>query len=71
MLAAQQSGVTVFEHAAREVKMSTVGSGAASKQQVQAMVQRLLNLKALPGPRMPRMPWPWRSATITASNSVI
>ncbi len=51
MLAAQQSGVTVFEYAAREVKMSTVGNGAASKKQVQAMVQRLLALKALPKPQ--------------------
>ena len=33
MLAAQQAGVPVFEYAAREIKMSTVGSGAASKQQ--------------------------------------
>ena len=51
MLAAQQAGVAVFEYAAREVKMSTVGSGAASKQQAQAMVHRLLNLKTLPRPQ--------------------
>jgi crossover junction endodeoxyribonuclease RuvC len=34
----------VFEYAAREVKQAVVGSGAAEKQQVQAMVKRLLKL---------------------------
>ena len=51
MLAAQQAGMTVNEYAAREVKMSTVGTGAASKQQVQAMVQKLLSMKELPRPQ--------------------
>lgn len=51
MLAAQQSGVKLFEYAAREIKMSTVGNGAASKKQVQVMVQRLLNLKTPPKPQ--------------------
>ncbi|MGH1363070.1 MAG: crossover junction endodeoxyribonuclease RuvC [Calditrichia bacterium] len=51
MLAAQQSGVEVYEYSAREVKMSTVGSGAASKQQVQAMVTRILNTEKPPKPQ--------------------
>ena len=51
MLAAQQADIDVAEYAAREIKMSTVGSGAASKQQVQAMVQRLLGLDRPPKPQ--------------------
>lgn len=51
MLAAQQAGVEVFEYTAREVKMSTVGFGAAAKQQVQAMVKNLLKLPELPRPQ--------------------
>ena len=51
MLAAQQAGVPVFEYAAREIKMSTVGSGAASKQQVQAMIKNLLSIPDPPRPQ--------------------
>lgn len=51
MLAVQQSNVEIFEYAAREIKMSTAGSGAASKQQVQAMVKNLLGLPELPRPQ--------------------
>jgi crossover junction endodeoxyribonuclease RuvC len=40
--------IEVAEMAAREVKKAVVGSGAASKQQVQAMVARLLALSVLP-----------------------
>jgi crossover junction endodeoxyribonuclease RuvC len=35
----------VEEYSARQVKKSVVGHGAAKKEQVQFMVQRLLNLK--------------------------
>jgi len=38
----------VFEYTAREVKQSMVGTGAATKQQVQAMVMQLLQLNARP-----------------------
>ena len=51
MLAAQQAGIDVFEYSAREIKMSTVGSGAASKQQVQAMVTRILKTDTPPRPQ--------------------
>lgn len=51
MLAAQQSNVNIFEYTAREVKMSTVGFGAAAKQQVQAMVKNLLGLPKPPTPQ--------------------
>ncbi len=42
--AAQQAGLEVAEYAAREVKQSIVGTGAASKEQVQHMVRRLLGI---------------------------
>ena len=51
MLAAKQADIEVYEYSAREVKMSTAGSGAASKQQVQAMVKNLLRLSDLPKPQ--------------------
>lgn len=51
MLAARQSGTEVFEYAAREIKMSIAGSGAASKHQVQAMVKSLLSLQEVPKPQ--------------------
>jgi crossover junction endodeoxyribonuclease RuvC len=44
------SGLTVAEYTALQVKKSVVGHGKAQKQQVQEMVQRLLNLPGLPGP---------------------
>ena len=50
MLAAVQSGIPVFEYSPREVKMSIVGNGAASKEQVQAMVKNLLHLDVPPRP---------------------
>lgn len=36
-------GQSIFEYSARQVKQSVVGHGAAKKNQVQHMVQRLLN----------------------------
>lgn len=42
LLAAARSGVDVGEYAARLVKKAIVGTGAAEKQQVHAMVERLL-----------------------------
>jgi crossover junction endodeoxyribonuclease RuvC len=40
--------VEVFEYAPREVKQAIVGTGAASKGQVQHMIVALLNLTAVP-----------------------
>jgi len=37
--------IPIAEYSAREVKKSIVGHGAASKEQIQFMVKRLLNLK--------------------------
>ncbi len=45
LVAAKMAGADVFEYAPREVKMSVVGNGAASKSQVKFMVSRLLSIK--------------------------
>jgi crossover junction endodeoxyribonuclease RuvC len=42
------AGIPVSELSAREVKKAVVGTGAASKPQVQAMVARILSLDARP-----------------------
>jgi len=42
LLAAAQSGARVFEYTPVEVKMAVAGSGAATKHQVQFMIERLL-----------------------------
>ncbi len=42
LLAATRSGARVTEYAPRSVKLATVGNGAAAKEQVQAMVPRLV-----------------------------
>lgn len=39
------AGLQLFEYSAKAVKQSTVGYGSASKQQIQHMVLRLLNIK--------------------------
>lgn len=41
-------GVEVFEYAPREIKQAVVGTGAASKEQVQHMVVSMLQLSATP-----------------------
>ncbi len=46
--AVARRGLPVFEYSAREVKRSAVGSGAASKGQIQDMVTRLLSLPGVP-----------------------
>ena len=48
MLVGVINNLSVFEYSPREVKKSVVGYGNASKEQVQAMVQRLLKLKTAP-----------------------
>ena len=45
-----QAGLPVAEYTALQVKQSVVGNGHAAKEQVQAMVQRLLNLSGVPSP---------------------
>ncbi len=50
LLAAANKGIPVTEYSPREVKQSVVGSGSASKEQVQFMVRAILNLKEVPEP---------------------
>lgn len=50
MLAAHQAGLEVHEFPPAEIKKAVVGTGAASKEQVQFMLTRLLRLKSVPTP---------------------
>ena len=50
MVCGRHAGLPVFEYAARKVKSSITGNGAATKEQVQFMVQRLLGLRTPPKP---------------------
>ena len=50
VMAAVNSGVEVVEYSPAEVKMSVVGRGNASKEQVQFMVKNLLGLEQIPVP---------------------
>lgn len=50
LVALEQAGVKVAEVSPQHVKLALTGHGAAGKSQVQAMVQRLLGLKAIPQP---------------------
>ena len=48
IIAAAQANIDIFEYAPRKVKMSVCGNGGASKEQVQYMVMKILNLKEIP-----------------------
>ncbi len=48
LLAAAESGADVYEYSAREVKRSVVGSGAAHKRQVAAMIRKLIKMEKEP-----------------------
>jgi crossover junction endodeoxyribonuclease RuvC len=50
LLAAAHAGLATAEHTPTEVKAAVTGSGQADKQQVAAMVTRLLGLPAAPTP---------------------
>lgn len=50
LLCAAQAKIPIAEYSPREIKSSIVGTGAASKIQVQYMVKNILNLKQLPQP---------------------
>ena len=50
LLAAQQSGVPLYEYTPMQIKLAVTGNGHADKKQVQQMVKLLLNLKAIPKP---------------------
>jgi crossover junction endodeoxyribonuclease RuvC len=50
LAAAAEAGCTVVQYTANEVKQAVAGYGAASKEQVQRMVQSLLSLPERPRP---------------------
>ena len=50
LLAAEQHGVRTHEMAPAAIKKAIVGAGAATKEQVQFMITRLLRLKSAPKP---------------------
>ena len=50
VIAAGLSKIPIFEYAPKEAKKAVVGYGGASKFQVQAMMQQLLNLSKPPEP---------------------
>ncbi len=50
MVAAAERGLPVHEYSPKEVKLSIVGMGGASKLQVQAMVKILLKMNEIPQP---------------------
>lgn len=50
LLAAQQRDILIHELPPAEIKKAVAGTGAATKEQVQFMLTRLLRLKAVPQP---------------------
>jgi crossover junction endodeoxyribonuclease RuvC len=50
MLAATQRGIPIYEYTPKKAKLAVVGQGAASKHQVQKMIQVLFKLPSLPEP---------------------
>jgi crossover junction endodeoxyribonuclease RuvC len=50
LLAGQQVNVPITEIPPAEIKKAVVGTGAATKEQVQFMLMRLLKLKSVPQP---------------------
>ena len=50
MLAAQNSGVPIFEYTPLQVKSAVTGFGQAQKPQVMEMTKRLLRLPQVPKP---------------------
>lgn len=50
LLSAQQAGVAIFEYPPAVIKKAVVGTGSATKLQVQFMIMRLLRLRSAPQP---------------------
>ena len=50
LLAARQAELAIHEYPPAEIKKAVVGTGTATKEQVQFMVMRLLRLKTAPQP---------------------
>ncbi len=50
IVAAAANRIPVFEYSPREIKLSIVGQGGASKPQVQSMVKNILQMQEIPHP---------------------
>ena len=50
ILAALKKKIPVYEYAPKKTKLAVVGTGTASKEQMQRMIQMLLSLSQLPEP---------------------
>lgn len=50
LLAAEQTGVPLYEYTPMQIKLAVTGNGHADKAQVQLMVKTLLSLRAVPKP---------------------
>ena len=50
LLAAQRAALVIYEYPPAEIKKAITGTGAATKEQVQFMIARLLRLKHAPEP---------------------
>jgi crossover junction endodeoxyribonuclease RuvC len=50
LVAAARAGLEVAEYSPAEIKNAVVGTGGATKEQVQFMVKKLLRLKEVPAP---------------------
>ena len=50
ILAATQKNISIYEYTPKKAKLAIVGTGGATKSQVQRMVQTLLDLRDLPEP---------------------
>lgn len=50
MLAAEQSGIPLYEYTPMQIKLAVTGNGHADKTQMQQMVRLLLGLNAIPKP---------------------
>ncbi len=48
LLAAANAGLPIFEYSPKKIKSAVVGNGSATKEQVQFMVKRLLNINDVP-----------------------
>ena len=51
ILAATKRDIPIYEYAPKQAKLAVVGTGSASKEQVQKMMQMLLGLKKPPTPQ--------------------
>ena len=50
LIAAAKRGIPIYEYTPKKAKLAVVGTGSASKNQVQRMIQLLLKLPILPEP---------------------